>query len=101
MTCSKKETASSYIDAFTSSVNSGKRAGIDAVELIEVVEAEPLAEELGGEAARFGIGEHALHLALQLLRIAQFTGGRGAPQFGIGNRRPEEEAQAARHFPVW
>ena len=56
---SKVETASSYIDAFTSSVNSGKRPGVDAAILVEVVEAEPLSEELGGEAARLRIGRHA------------------------------------------
>ena len=62
---SKVETASSYIADFTSSVNSGKRAGVDAAILVEVVEAEPLPEELGGEAARLRIGGHALDLLRQ------------------------------------
>ena len=47
-------------------------------DLIEVVEAQPLTEEFGGEAASLGIGEHALDLRAQVLRIIQFTSGRGA-----------------------
>ena len=78
----------------------GEARGVDAAILIEVVEAEPLPEELGGEAARLRIGGHPLHLPGQLRRIAQLAGGRGAAQLVVRNRRPEEEAQAAGHLPA-
>src|SRR5882724_13692373 len=68
--------------------------------LIEVVEAEPLSEELGRKPPRFCIGQHPLDLVSHLIRSGQFTSSRGATQFAIWNRGPQEEAQAARHFPL-
>ena len=78
----------------------GEARGVDAAILVEVVEAEPLAEELGGQAARLRVGGHPRDLRRQLLRIAQLAGRGGAAQLVVRNRRPQEEAHAAGHLPV-
>src|SRR5690349_12688307 len=57
-------------------------SGVDAFELVEAVEAEPLAEKLGGKAPGLLVGHHALHLTLELLRAGQLTSGGSAAQFG-------------------
>ena len=73
---------------------------VDAAILVEVVEAEPLAEELGRQPARLRVGGHAPDLAGELRRVAQLARRSGAPQLVVGDRGPEEEAQPARHLPV-
>ena len=83
--CSKNDTASSYIADFTSSVNSGKRVVSTTRELVEAVEAEPLTEELGRKTPSLRVRKHALHLAFELLRIAQFACGSRSPEFVVGN----------------
>ena len=54
----------------------GEAAGVDAAVLVEVVEAEPLAEELGRQAPRLRVGRHPRDLRRQLLRIAQLLARR-------------------------
>ena len=65
-----------------------------------MIKAEPLAEELGGEAAGLGVGEHALDLTLHQLRDCSTPGSGGAAEFFVGNGGPEEEAHAAGHIPT-
>ena len=72
----------------------GEAARVHALELIEPVEAQPLAEEFRRHAARFGIGQHPLHLRLHLLRIGELTRRGGPAKLVVRNRRPEEEAHA-------
>src|ERR1700685_3001317 len=100
MMCSKKETASSYMDDLTAGVEFGEAGGIDTLELIELIEAQPLTEEFRAQAARLGVSEHALGLLLQLRGIGKFARGGGAAQFVIGNGRPEEIPQPAGQFKI-
>ena len=74
--------------------------GIDAAKFVEAVKPEPLAEKFRREAARFGIGGHALHLTRQPRGLAQLAGGGGAVQLVVGDRGPKEETQPARDLPV-
>ena len=74
--------------------------GIDAAKFVEAVKPEPLAEKFRREAARFGIGGHALHLTRQPRGLAQLAGGGGAVQLVVGDRGPEEETQPAGDLPV-
>src|SRR6185436_805731 len=74
--------------------------GVDAAEFVEAIEAEPLAKKFRPEPARLWVGGHALHLFRELGGPAELAGGGGAAQLVVGDRRPEEEAEATRHFPV-
>ena len=98
--CSKKETASSYSTDRSRSVNSGNRPAIDALEPVEAVEPEPLAEELGREPARLRVAQHPAGLALQFRGLPQPTPGGRRAELLVGHRRPEEEAEPAGELPV-
>ena len=75
-------------------------AGIDAFVLVEMIEAQPLAEEFRSQAAGFGIGQHPFHLTLQLLRIAQLARRGGAAEFFIGDGGPQEITETAGQLPL-
>src|SRR5262245_31620699 len=78
----------------------GKAARIHAFALVELIEAEPLAEELGRQPPRLRIDDHSPHLPLNPLGICQLTRAGRAPQLVIGNRRPEKITEATGHLPI-
>ena len=86
---SKVEIASSYIAARDLVRELGEAPGVDAAVLVEVIEAEPLAEELGREAARLGIGGHARDLCLSTAGSRQLpaAAARRSSSSGIDDQR--------------
>ena len=78
----------------------GEPAGIDALEPVEAVEPQPLAEELRREPARLRVAQHPAGLALQLRGLPQPAPGGRRAELLVGHRRPEEEAEPAGELPV-
>ncbi len=71
----------------------GEALAIDTVVLLEAAEVEPVAGELGRQAAHPGIAQHAPRLGLQHLRSVQVSRCRVRQQFVVGHARPQEIAQ--------
>ena len=64
------------------------------------MDVQPLAGKLGCQPTNASILEHSTCLLFENVRVMQRPiGGRGS-QFGIGERRPQEIAQAIRQFYV-
>ncbi len=64
------------------------------MDLVQVLEAEPLARESRPECLGPGVGQHAQHLALQLVRIRKIALVRDVDQLLIGRAAPQEEGEA-------
>ena len=77
-------------------VELGKALAIDGVVGFEETEVEPVAGELGGQAAHAGILHHAAGLRQQNCRFLQVVRGRVPQQLLVGHAGPQEVAQAAR-----
>ena len=70
------------------------------LETVEVPEVQPLAGEVPHECPRPSIGEHAPHLRLQHLRLAEPLRRRQLEQLVVRDAAPEEERQARRQGEV-
>ena len=68
---------------------------VDAVVLLEPAEVEPVAAELGGQAADAVVAQHPPGLGDEHLGAVQVAGGGPGEQLVVGHARPEEVAQAA------
>ena len=55
---------------------------------VEVAQIEPLPREVLDERRGAFVGEHALHLSLEHLRVAQLTALRRAEQLVVGDAAP-------------
>ena len=69
-------------------------------ERIEIMDVQPLASKLGGQAAHASVGEHTPGLLRQYVGRAQRAGGRRGAEFFIRFGRPQEVAQPAGEFPI-
>ena len=70
-------------------------AAVDAVVLLEPAEVEPVAAELGGQAAGPVVAEHPAGLGGEDLGALQLARGGQGQQLLVGHARPEEVAQPA------
>ncbi len=61
---------------------------------------QPLSAEVLRERRGLGVGDHALHLRVQYIRLVQLVGFAQAQQFVVGNGTPQEEAQARSEFRI-
>ena len=91
----KKRIGSSNIARRSSSLKRREPLAIDAVVLLEPAEVEPVAAELGGQAADAVVAQHPPGLGDEHLGPVQVAGGGAGQQLLVGHARPEEVAQAA------
>ncbi len=70
-------------------------AAVDAVVLLEPAEVEPVAAELGGQAAHAVVAEHSPGLGRQHVGLVQVARLGVREQLLVGHARPEEVAQPA------
>lgn len=76
-------------------VEGGEAAAVDGVVGFEAAEVEPVAGELGGEAAGAGVGEHAAGFGGEGGGIGAEVAGGASEELAVGHAGPEEVAEAA------
>ena len=70
------------------------------MDLVEILEAQPLGGKAGAERVGARVGEHALDLGLEDVRIGQPSLGGDLDQLRVGEASPQEERQPRRQRDI-